>query len=117
VRVTSPRTGTPRRAAPRTGTHEIDEQTAIGTMYMDSLISAQLRLSTKVILTVLGVLASLPLLFAAVPATRTFSVFGVPLPWLVLGVLAYPTIYGAARYYIRQAERIEASFVELVARR
>lgn len=116
VRVTSPRTGAPRRGTPRSGAHEIDEQTTIGAMYMDSLMRAQLRLSIRVIAVVLGGLGVLPLLFALVPFARTFAVFGVPLPWVVLGVLAYPVLFLAARYYVSRAERIEASFADLVVR-
>lgn len=116
VRVTSPRTASARRTTPRTGTAEIDDQTRLGAMYMDSLMQAQLRLSIRVIAIVLGSLCALPALFALVPSTRTFVVLGLPLPWLVLGVLAYPALYAAARYYVRGAERIEATFAELVGR-
>jgi hypothetical protein len=45
------------------------------------------------------------------------AVFGLPLPWLLLGVLVYPIVYVAARIYVRHAERIEAEFTEFVGRR
>ena len=43
------------------------------------------------------------------------TVAGVPFPWLVLGVLVYPAAWLLARAYVRQSERIETEFAELVA--
>ncbi|HZO69341.1 MAG TPA: hypothetical protein VFB74_30485 [Kribbellaceae bacterium] len=117
VRVTSPRTSATRRPPARTATREIDEQTGIGEVYMRSLMQDQLRLALSVIAVALGVLGGIPLLFALVPATRSVAVFGIPLPWLLLGLVVYPMLYGAARYYVRRAERIEAAFTEFVGRR
>jgi hypothetical protein len=117
VRVTSPRTSAVRRPATHTGTREIDEQTRVGEVYMHSLIQSQLRLALAVVGGAVVVLGGLPLLFALVPATRTVAVFGVPLPWLLLGVVVYPVLYVAARIYVRHAERIEAEFTEFVGRR
>jgi hypothetical protein len=117
VRVTSPRTSAARRPATHTGTREIDEQTRVGEVYMHSLIQSQLRLALAVIAGAVVVLGGLPLLFAFVPATRMVAVFGVPLPWLLLGVVVYPIVYVAARIYVRHAERIEAEFTEFVGRR
>jgi hypothetical protein len=116
VRVTSPRTSAARRIASPTGTREIDEQTRVGEVYMSSLIQSQLRLALVVIGgTVVGI-GGLPLLFFLVPATRTMPVFGLPLPWLLLGVVIYPVVYVAARIYVRHAERIETEFTEFVGR-
>lgn len=117
VRITSPRTTAVRRQAVRTGAREIDEQTLIGEVYMSSLIHAQLRLALIVIGGAVVVLGGIPLLFVFVPASRTALVFGIPLPWLLLGVLVYPVVYIAARLYVRYAERTEAAFTEFVGRR
>ncbi|MEV6283329.1 hypothetical protein [Kribbella sp. NPDC051770] len=116
VRVTSPRASAARRTTGHTGTREIDEQTRVGEVYMQSLIQSQLRLALLVIAGTAVVLGSLPLLFFLVPATRTLGVFGIPLPWLLLGVVVYPVVYVAARIYVRNAERIEAEFTEFVGR-
>ncbi|MET9269578.1 hypothetical protein [Kribbella sp. NPDC003557] len=116
VRVTSPRTSAARRPIMPTGTREIDEQTRLGQVYMQSLIQSQLRLTLAVIGGVLLVLGSIPLLFWLVPPARTVSVFGLPLPWVILGILVYPVVYVAARIYVRNAERIEAEFTEFVGR-
>lgn len=117
VRVTSPRAGAARRQAGRGGTREIDEQTQVGDLYMRSLMHSQLRLALKVIVATSVFLGALPLLFALVPASRTLNVIGIPLPWLLLGVVVYPVVYVAARIYVRHAERIEAEFTEFVGRR
>ena len=116
VRVTSPRTSAARRPILPTGAREIDEQTRLGQVYMQSLIQSQLRLTLVVIGSVVLVLGSIPLLFWLVPPTRTLSVLGLPLPWVVLGILVYPVVYIAARIYVRNAERIEAEFTEFVGR-
>ncbi|WP_237706707.1 hypothetical protein [Kribbella flavida] len=114
--MTSPRTSAARRSTGHTGTREIDEQTRVGEVYMHSLIQSQLRLALVVIAGTAVCLGSLPLLFFLVPATRTAGVFGVPLPWLLLGVVIYPVVYVAARIYVRNAERIETEFTEFVGR-
>ncbi|TCO13911.1 hypothetical protein EV652_12572 [Kribbella steppae] len=116
VRVTSPRTSAARRPIIPTGTREIDEQTRLGEIYMHSLIQSQLRLALAVIGGAAVVLGGIPLLFALVPATRTLDIFGLPLPWVILGIVVYPVVYVSARLYVRNAERIEADFTEFVGR-
>lgn len=93
---------------------DLDEQTGLGDVYLDGLMRAQLRLSVVVLaLTVIG-LAALPVVLTLVPATRTLTVLGLPFPWLVLGVAVYPAAWFLARWYTRQAERIEQDFAEVV---
>lgn len=116
VRVTNPRASAARRPIVPPGTREIDEQTRLGEVYMHSLIQAQLRLALVVIGAAAVVLGGIPLLFVLVPATRTLGIFGVPLPWVLLGVAVYPIVYIAARVYVRHAERIETEFAEFVGR-
>jgi hypothetical protein len=117
VRVTSPQSGTPRRGTTRPVVREIDEQTRLGELYMATLIRAQWRLSMSVLVSAVMMIGGLPLLFLFVPGTRTLHVGPIPLPWLILGVLIYPVIWLAGRYYVRQSEQIEREFTELVARR
>lgn len=117
VRVTSPRKGAARRGVARPVTTEIDEQTGLGEVYMAALMKAQLRLSVSVLVAVAAGLAILPLLFLAVPATRELHVLLIPLPWLILGLLVYPTVALTARYYVTHAEAIERDFADLVDRR
>lgn len=115
VRVTSPRTRAPR---PRrtTITSEIDAQTEVGEVYMRSLMRTQLRLAL-LLLGVVGILlAGLPLLFAVAPELREVRLLGIPLPWLLLGVVVHPTLIIAGWLYCRQSERTERDFAELVER-
>ena len=111
VRITSSRASAPRRATRRLR-EEIAEQTAVGDVYLRGLMRAQLRLS----LTVLGLggltLAVLPLLLAFVPSLRDAHVGPVPLAWVVLGALVYPTALVVARSYVRASERIERQFLD-----
>ena len=114
VRVTSPRTGASRRARPVALTTQIDERTSLGSVYLASLLRAQLRLALGVVGTVLLVLGSLPLLFAAFPQLTRVVVLGVPLPWVVLAFAAYPGFVLAGWFFVRRAERNEATFAALV---
>jgi hypothetical protein len=117
VRVTSPRMGAPRRGPVRPVTADIDEQTRLGELYMATLIRAQWRLAMSVLVPATMMIGGLPLLFLLVPATRSLYIGPIPLPWLILGVLIYPAIWLAGRYYVRQSEQIEREFTQLVARR
>jgi len=117
VRVTSPRKGTPRRVPARLVTSDIDEQTPLGELYMATLMRAQWRLSVSVLASAAVMIGGLPLLFLFLPATQTLNIGPIPLPWLILGVLIYPAVWLAGRYYVRQSENIEREFTELVARR
>jgi hypothetical protein len=117
VRVTSARRDAPSRPTPRPLARDIDEQTHLGEVYMEGLMQAQLRLAARVLGLGATGLGGLPLLFAAVPATRVMEVAGIPLPWLVLAVAVYPVALLVARHYVRSSERIERDFSEVVARR
>jgi hypothetical protein len=97
-------------------TQEIDEQTAVGDVYMRSLIRTQLRLAVTVLVVLAVTIGSVPLLFAVVPNSRTTHVFGLPLPWVLLGVLVYPALIALGWFYVHQAERNERDFTELVER-
>ncbi|MET8333437.1 hypothetical protein ABZV14_42855 [Streptosporangium canum] len=113
--VTSPRTMAARH--PRYPvTREIDEQTRLGEVYMGSLIRTQFRLALFVC-TVLGcVVGGLPVLFLLVPELKEVRLLGIPLPWVVLAGLIYPAFVIGAWLYVRQAERNERHFAELVDR-
>jgi hypothetical protein len=116
VRVTSPRMAASRRVPARPAVREIDEQTGLGEVYMRSLLRSQLRLAVSVLAATAVLLGGLPLLFALAPSVARAHVLGVPLPWLVLGVLSYPLLWLAARYHVRHCERLEAEFTDAVGR-
>jgi hypothetical protein len=117
VRVTSPRRDARRRAERRPGQVDLNEQTGLGEVYLTALLRAQLRLSLRVLFAVVLMLGGLPALFLLVPAAARLTVGPIPLPYLVVGILVYPVVLFAARYHMRQAERIERDFAEMITRR
>ncbi len=114
VRVTSPRTAGAARGRPVPLTSQIDQRTSLGSVYLGSLLRAQLRLAAAVLGTVLVVVGSLPLLFAWLPGLSRVIVLGVPLPWVVLAFAAYPGFVLAGWIFLRRAEANEAAFTALV---
>ena len=115
VRVTSPRTGATRLHR-QAATSEIDAQTRLGEIYMSSLLRAQLRLASAVLLAVAVLVAGLPLLFRLVPELVEVQVLGMPLPWVLLGFAVYPFLLLMAWVYVRTAERNERDFADVVTR-
>ena len=115
VRVTSPRTvaGRPRRVRV---TSEIDAQTRIGELYMATLLQAQLRLAGRVVLAVLILVGGIPLAFRWFPELDDVRVAGAPLSWLLLGVVVYPLLVLLGWLYVRNAERHEQDFADMVER-
>ena len=108
--------GAPRRAPARPIAREIGEQTELGELYLGALIRAQRRLAVRVCLTAAVCLGGLPLLFALVPSIGATSALGLPLPWLLLGVLVYPFMIVLGWRAVLGAERNEREFAELVER-
>ena len=116
VAVTSPRTSAVRRPPGRPAVRALDEQDRLGELLVRSLVRAQLLLALKMMSALVVLLGGLPLLFALAPSTRDLQVLGLPLPWLVLGVLVHPALLLGAVVYLRSAERNERDFTELVDR-
>jgi hypothetical protein len=110
VRVTGPT----RRRTAATRTREIDAGTRVGAIYMGSLLREQLRLALRVIATLFATVGSLPLLFHLFPGLTDVHVRGVPLSWLLLGVLVYPLFLVLGWRYIRRAEDNERDFTDLI---
>lgn len=112
VRVTGP----PRRRAtrPATKAREIDAETRVGAIYMRSLLREQLRLALRILLVLAITVGALPLLFHLAPGLADVRLLGVPLAWLLLGVLVYPWLIVLGWVYIRQAEANERDFAALV---
>jgi fatty acid desaturase len=117
VRITHPRTEAARRVPSRPTSREIDEQTPLGEVYMSSLIRSQRRLGVIVCAAIAVLLVGIALLGAVAPRFATLHLFGLPLPWVILGGLIYPVLIGLAAYTVRQAERNERAFTELLRRR
>jgi hypothetical protein len=107
--------GTP-RPRPDAAAREIEEQTPVGEVLVTGLIRTQLALALRLSLVVAALFGIQPLMFALSPGLARVSVGGLPLPWLLLGVLAYPAVLAVAWAYVRSAERNERHFAELVSR-
>jgi hypothetical protein len=95
---------------------DLAEQTPVGEALVRGLVRAQLALALRLSLVVAAGLGSLPLLFAVAPAVGRFTVLGVHLPWLLLGVLSFPFLVAVGWTYVRFAERNEQDFTALVRR-
>ena len=117
VRITHPRTEAARRVPARAPAREIEEQTELGEVYMSSLVRSQRRLALAVCLAVGVLLGGIAFAGALVPRYARISVLGIPLPWLLLAVLVYPVLIGIGALAVRQAERNERDFTELLRRR
>lgn len=117
VTVMHPHTAAPRSRGAGPHRRDLDEQTVVGEVLIRSLIRAQLGLALRVCTVLALLLGGLPLLFALVPSLSRYRVLGLDLPWLLLGVLAYPGLVAAGWVYIRRASRNERDFLELMGRR
>jgi len=112
VRVTGP----PRQLAgrPRSRLGDVHEQTPLGGVYLSSLLRAQLGLAVRLLAVVAVTIVGLPLLFRVVPGLSDVDVVGLPLAWVLLGGLVYPFLLLLGWRYVRQAERNERDFADLV---
>jgi hypothetical protein len=93
---------------------ELEEQTSWGEALIKDLVKRQLRTALVLGLPVLVVLGSLPLAFYLSPTFAALKVIGMPLAWLLLGVLPFPLLLLASLGYNRRAEDHEREFVELI---
>src|SRR3954464_6349798 len=86
--------------AARRATADLAEQTPVGEALIKGLVRAQLALALRLSLVVVTGLGALPLLFAVAPSVAAVKVFGVNLPWLLLGVLSFPFLLGVGWAYV-----------------
>ncbi|WP_027342781.1 hypothetical protein [Hamadaea tsunoensis] len=80
------------------------------------LVRAQLALALRLAAVVLAGLGSLPLLFSLAPKFGEVEIAGFRLPWVLLGVLAYPFLIGVGVAFVRLADRNEHDFTALQRR-
>ncbi|WP_404825698.1 hypothetical protein [Plantactinospora soyae] len=95
---------------------ELTQQTQVGDALVRGLVRAQLALALRLSLVVGIGLGGLPLLFAIAPEVGTAKLFGVNLPWLLLGVGAFPFLVGVGWAYVQLAERNEQDFTDVIQR-
>lgn len=95
---------------------ELTGPSGIGDALVRGLMRAQLVLALRLALVVAVGLGGLPLLFTVAPAVGGAKLFGLSVPWLLLGVAAYPFLGAVGWAYVHLAERNEQQFTAVVRR-
>ncbi|OYD68453.1 hypothetical protein [Rhodococcus sp. OK302] len=93
---------------------EVQEQTEVGDAMIRGLVRAQLGLAIRLAVVAAGLLCAIPLLTTLFPALSAYSVWGIRLPWLVMGGAVYPLLLITGWVFVRRAERNEQDFTDLV---
>lgn len=113
VTVTAPRRSS---SSPQGGVRELVESTPVGDLYLQSLMRSQLGLSLRVLTVFVTLFLGLPLLFFFEPGISKHKIFGISLPWFILGIGMYPLLIGLAWVYNRSANRIDDEFIGLLGK-
>lgn len=103
-----------RAAAPVRTVEVVQEGTGVGQLLRGSLIQTQLAVALWFTAAAGLTLGMLPLLFMLFPQIGRAEVFGLRVPWLLLGVLIYPFLLGLGWWHARTAERVEQNFADHV---
>jgi hypothetical protein len=93
---------------------ELEEQTSYGEELVSQFVRHQFHIAIRLWVLAVGILAAVPAVFFLVPTLAEVNVAGVRLPWLVIGVLPFPLLFGVGYWYNRVAERQEQAFVAMV---
>ncbi|HEX3786765.1 MAG TPA: hypothetical protein VHW44_02800 [Pseudonocardiaceae bacterium] len=93
---------------------ELEEQTTVGEMLVRNLMHAQFRIAVVLAAVASVPMVGLPVAFYLSPSFADVTVIGVRLPWLLIGVLPFPLLFGVGYLYNRLAERHERDFVNMV---
>ncbi len=93
---------------------ELEEQTSYGEELVSQFVRHQFHIAVRFWIGAVGLLAAVPAVFFFLPYLSELSFAGVRLPWLIIGVLPFPLLFGAGYWYNRVAERQEQAFVAMV---
>ncbi len=93
---------------------DIQEDGAVGAVLRSGLIASQLRVALGFALIGGLPLFLLPAVFDLFPEIGSIAIFGLRLPWLLLGVLVYPFLFGLGWWFTHVAERVEQDFADHV---
>ena len=113
VQVMSPQTARARRGAPPPVVAAERARAGISDVLTTTLVRAQLLLALRLFAVFAAALGGLPALFALAPGVAEITVYGAPLPWVLLGVVAFPLLLVLGVVYARLADRNEREFAEL----
>src|SRR5699024_2654539 len=89
---------------------KLEQSSTWGTAMVDDLARRQLRAAVAIAMIVAVPLGVLPILYSLAPEFASLRVFGVPLAWLLTGVLPFPLLFGAGMWYSRIADYQENEF-------
>ena len=101
--------------APPSRLLEFEEQTEVGSVYLQALMHRQLRLSLTLALVFVAFLFVQPLISTLFPQWASLRLGGVPLPWLILGIGSYPILIWLGSVYVRRAEEVDDEFTDLLS--
>jgi hypothetical protein len=93
---------------------ELEEQTSWAEEVVRGFIRTQFRTACALGGLVLILFGSLPFLFLMFPGMSQATVAGVALPWVLLGILPFPVLFGIGYWYNVLAEQHERDFVDMV---
>jgi hypothetical protein len=93
---------------------ELEEQTSYGEELVSQFVRIQFRIAIGIWATAVGILVAIPAVFFFLPQLSEINFAGVRLPWLVIGILPFPLLFGAGYWYNLVAERQEQAFVAMV---
>jgi hypothetical protein len=93
---------------------ELEEQTSYGEELVRQFIRTQWWTAVRMWGVAVGILIAMPALFHFLPQLSEATLGGVRLPWLVLGIMPFPLLFGFGYWYNVLAERNERDFVDMV---
>jgi hypothetical protein len=93
---------------------EVQEHTEVGDALIRGLMRAQLGLALRLAALALLVLCSIPVVMKIFPGLTEVTIFGILLPWWILGFAVYPLLLAVCWFYNRRADRNEQEFGDLV---
>jgi hypothetical protein len=93
---------------------ELEEQTSWGTLLINDLVKRQLRTGVVLAGVVLVLIGGLPLAFYLSPTFAAMRVIGLPLSWMLLGIVPFPLLLLTGLAYNSLAERHEREFVDMI---
>lgn len=88
----------------------------LASVYLRTLLHINLATSLAYLAPFFVVALGLPILFWLKPGVADIRVIGLPLSWLLLGLVCYPGLAILGYMYMRSAETTEEEFSDLVER-
>jgi putative solute:sodium symporter small subunit len=113
-RVAHPRSLARRVGPRRTVALELVEQTPVGEELLAAFLRQHLRLNALLVAVVGGLISITLMLFIAAPDVASSRIGGMPLTWIMLGVLSYPTFGVIGWQYRKRADQIDDYFATQV---